>query len=415
MLAYVLNENGQPIMPCQPAVARLLLKDGKAKVVKRTPFTIKLLQSSMEYVQPLTLGLDTGSSKLGSAVVDNQGKVVYMSEVTLRNDVTGNMEQRSQYRSNRRNRKTRYRECRFMHRKNSIKLGRLPPTLISKLNSHLREMCFVESILPITNIIIETAAFDPHARKNPAVLSNKWLYQHGTNFGFANTKAYVLDRDNYTCQYCFGDSKDRHLHVHHIVFRRNGGSDDESNLIVLCETCHTHLHEGKISLKKNGKKKGNLKHASQMNVLRAQLMNYVEAKETYGFITKEICQYWNLPKEHYFDAVAIASQGCPLNFRTTTVVMKKCVADGDYQLAKGVRSEKKIETGKIGGFRKFDKVRYIGQEYFIKGRMTTGYAILMDISGEKVDLKPIPKFNKMKRLSARKSWIMTTAPMQNIC
>jgi hypothetical protein len=96
-------------------------------------------------------------------------------------------------------------------------------------------------------------------------------------------------------------------------------------------------------------------------------------------------------------------------------VLKKCVADGDYQLAKGVRSEKMIETGKICGFRKFDKVRYKRQEYFIKGRMSTGYAILMDVTGEKVDLKPIPKFNKMKRLSARKSWIMTTAPMQNIC
>jgi hypothetical protein len=65
-----------------------------------------------------------------------------------------------------------------------------------------------------------------------------------------------------------------------------------------------------------------------------------------------------------------------------------------------------VPTGKIKGFRKFDKVRYQGQEYFIKGRMSTGYAILMDMHGNKVELKPIPKFEQMKRVSARPSWMM---------
>jgi hypothetical protein len=51
-------------------------------------------------------------------------------------------------------------------------------------------------------------------------------------------------------------------------------------------------------------------------------------------------------------------------------------------------------------------VRYRGQEYFIKGRMSTGYAILMDIHGNKIALKPIPKFEKMKRVSARSSWMI---------
>jgi hypothetical protein len=49
----------------------------------------------------------------------------------------------------------------------------------------------------------------------------------------------------------------------------------------------------------------------------------------------------------------------------------------------------------------------LGKEYFIKGRMSTGYAILMDIEGSKVNLKPIPKFDKMRRISARKSWIIS--------
>lgn len=43
---YVLNKHGEPLMPCSPCKARLLLKQKKACVVKRTPFTIKLLYGS---------------------------------------------------------------------------------------------------------------------------------------------------------------------------------------------------------------------------------------------------------------------------------------------------------------------------------------------------------------------------------
>ena len=89
------------------------------------------------------------------------------------------------------------------------------------------------------------------------------------------------------------------------------------------------------------------------------------------------------------------------------------MSDGDYQKFKGIRSEQRIETGKIQGFRKFDKARYKGEEYLIKGRMSTGYAILMGINGTKVDLKPIPKFDKMKRISARATWTIFQKTIAN--
>jgi hypothetical protein len=96
------------------------------------------------------------------------------------------------------------------------------------------------------------------------------------------------------------------------------------------------------------------------------------------------------------------------------MLTKRCVPDGDYQQTKGKHSQQRIPTGKLGGFRKFDKVRYRGNEYFIKGRMATGYAILMDIHGNKIDLKPIPKFEAMQRVSARTSWMTTQSPMPSI-
>ena len=413
-MVYVINYDNKPLMPCSNTIARLLLKQGKAKVKRKTPFTIKLTYQADNYTQNLTLGIDTGSSKIGSAVVKESEDIVYLSQIEIRNDITDKMKQRSKYRRNRRNRKTRYRKARWLNRKNSIKKDRFSPTMTSKINSHIKEIEFVKSILPIKNIILETGNFDTHALKNPAVLKNKWLYQKGINYGFSNTKSYVLDRDNYTCQYCKGKTKDSKLEVHHIIFRRNGGSDKENNLICLCKICHDKLHKDEISLNKKGKIKGQLKHATQMNSIRVQLLKiYPTAKETFGYITKEHRQFMGLSKEHYNDAIAIASlnnienTGC-LNVRYSldNVIYKKCISKGDFQQNKGIRSEQKIPTGKIQGFKKFDKVEYLGKECFIKGRMSTGYAVLMDIQGNKIDLKPIPKFNKMKRIQARKSWLV---------
>jgi hypothetical protein len=407
-VVYVLAPDRTPLMPCTSVIARLLLTRGKAKVVRRTPFTIKLhTQPATTYTQPLTLGVDTGSSVIGSAVADEKGTILYLSEVEIRNDIATTMKERAAHRRDRRNRKTRYRKPRWANRKNSIKTGRFSPTMTSKIDAHLREIRFVQALLPITAIVIETGTFDPHALKNPKVIQNKWLYQKGINYGFANTKAYVLTRDNYTCQHCKGKSKEKRLEVHHVVFHSQNGSDEETNLLTLCKTCHDGLHAGNISLKQRGKKKGNLRHASQMNSIRVQLFKRVEAEETWGYVTKEHRQLWDLPKEHVFDAAMIATRGNKPVFQTTRVVLKRCIPEGDYQQTKGKHSEQRITTGKIMGFRKFDKVRYQGQEYFIKGRMSTGYAILMDIHGNTVALKPIPKFEKMKRVSARSSWMIS--------
>ena len=422
-MVYVINYDNTPLMPCSNVIARLLLKQGKAKVKSKTPFTIKLLYQTTNYTQELSHGVDTGSKYVGSAVVDLQGNVLYLSQIEIRNDVSDKMTQRSKYRRNRRNRKTRYRKARWLNRKNSIKEGRFSPTMVSKINSHLKEIKYVQSILPISKLIIETATFDPHLMKNPKLYNEKykkWGYQKGINYGFANTKAYVLNRDNYTCQYCKGKSKDNKLEVHHIIFRRNGGSDEETNLITLCAACHDKLHKGEIELKRKGKLKSQLKHATQMNSIRVQLLKKLKCEETFGFITKENRQMLNLPKEHYMDAVVIASQGNNVSFKTRQIIFKKCVSDGDYQQFKGVRSEQRIPTCKIQGFRKFDKVKYLGQEYFIKGRMSTGFAILMNIKGDKVDFKDAPKgmktpkLSNMKRIGSRKSWIIQAETIQNI-
>lgn len=413
-MVYVISQNNKPLMPCSNPIARLLLKQNKAKVKQREPFTIKLIYETTNYTQDLTLGVDTGSGTIGTAVSRNNGDIVYMSEVIVRNDIADKMAQRAKYRRNRRNRKTRYRKVRWLNRANSIKKGRFSPTIQSKLHSHVKEIEYVKSILPITTMVFETGQFDMHLMKNPSLANPKvrhWGYQKGSNYGFENTKAMVLNRGNYTCQCCKGKHKNSKLEVHHIVFRSQGGSDEASNLITLCHTCHKDLHNGKINPKLSGKVKGTLKYATQMNSIRKQLFRtFPNAIETFGYITKANRLAIGIDKSHYYDACTIATQGKPFTVKTK-LCKKKCVSDGDFQKTKGIRSEQPIVTDKIYGFRKFDKVRYFGNEYFIKGRMSTGYAILMDIDGHKIDFSTMPKGYKTPKLSNCKRITARTSQM----
>jgi hypothetical protein len=347
-------------MPCSPRTARLLLRDGKAKVIKRTPFTIKLLIGVKGYTQPLTMGIDPGSKNIGSAVRDEKNRAVYLSEIEQRTDVHKNMDQRKMYRRTRRNRKTRYRKPRFLNRKNSTKTNRYPPTMESMYAAIVREIQFACSILPIVHLYIEIGKFDIVALTDPSVLTNPSKYQKGPAYGFHNVKAYVLNRDNYTCQYCKNKRKDPKLHCHHIITRKKeSGTDRAANLIVLCKLCHDDLHAGKISLTKKHINT-TLKHATQMNVLSSMInkrLGDCGFEKTYGYIAKALREYFNFPKSHTFDALFGSIRGdIKPTFLVDRIIEKKCVPKGDYKQTCGSRSEKKLPTGKIQGFRNFDKV-----------------------------------------------------------
>ena len=401
MLVYVLKQNGQPFMPTERfGKVRRLLKEGKAKVVRREPFIIKLLyEPETNVVQECYCGVDTGSKHIGVAVVGND-KVLYQSQTELRSDIKRKMDIRRMYRRNRRFRKIRYRKPRFLNRRNSIRKDRLPPSVKHKVQAHIDEIEFCKKILPVTDLILEVSQFDTALMKNPSLMNEKvkhWGYQQGFNYGYSSRRSAILHRDNYTCQCC--GKKNCRLEVHHIKFKSNGGTNDEENLITLCEDCHKGVHTGTITLSKKPKKRKNLKHATHMSIIRSYLLKkYPDAIETFGFVTSENRNHLKLEKDHFIDACVVASGG--LEFKELEVIFyKHRVSKGDYQLTKGIRGEQKLPTGKICGFRKFDKVEYLGEKYFIKGRMSSGFAILMNIFGEKVDFSSMPKGLKTPKLS----------------
>ena len=395
MFVFVLNKNGEPLMPCSPRKARLLLKEKKANVKKRTPFTIQLLYGSSGYKQPIVLGVDAGSKTIGlSASTEKQE--FFAAEVKPRNDVVELLSTRRELRKTRRSRKTRYRAPRFNNRVKSKHKGWLAPSVEVKIQEHITAIKRVCSILPISKVIIETAEFDTQRLK--AMNEGRPLpvgkdYQLGEMYDEYNVRQYVLKRDNYTCQYCGAHPTEEScvkLHIHHIESRKTGGNAP-NNLIVLCEHCHKKLHEGSIVL--NKKRGCSMRDAAFMGIMRKTLILRlrnelsIPIEETYGYVTKLTRELYKINKSHTNDAFCISNH--PLANTSDVKYLIKPVRRHNRQLHKlkilkgGARKPNKL-VREVFGFRLFDKVLYQGQECFVWGRRTRGGFLLKKLYGAKI-------------------------------
>ena len=281
-MVYVLDINGQPLMPTsRHGKVKHLLNDGKAIVVKRCPFTIQLTYDSTNHTQDITLGVDAGSKTIGLSAT-TKTKELYASEVVLRNDIVDLLSTRRQNRRARRNRKTRYRQPRFNNRVATKKQGWIAPSIKQKVDTHLTVIDKVYQILPITKLVVETASFD--IQKIKALQKGNSVpqgtdYQQGEQLDFWNVREYVLFRDGHVCQCCKGKSKDKILNVHHIESRKTGGNAP-NNLITLCETCHKGYHQGTVKLPKAIKRGMKFKDASFMGIMRWYLYNELKDRKS---------------------------------------------------------------------------------------------------------------------------------------
>lgn len=389
MLVYVLSKHGNPLMPCKPGKARRLLKDGKARAVKRTPFTIQLIYGSSGYIQEVTLGIDAGSKTIGiSATTENAE--LFSGELTLRTDIVDLLATKRQYRRSRRNR-LRYRRCKFPNKRfQETKLkkpkGWIAPSIIHKIESHLKIVALINTILPISKTIVEVASFDIQKIKNPDISGKE--YQQGNQLDFWNVREYVLFRDGHKCQ-GRKNCSNKILNVHHIESRKTGGNSP-ANLITLCENCHNDYHAGKLKL--NLKRGKSFRDAAFMGIMRWAFYNrlknmYENVSLTYGYITKNTRITNNLPKEHRVDAFCISSNPAAKRLNTWFLLKKTRCHNRQIhkgKILKGGRKKNNQAPYLVHGFRLFDKVEYQNQECFIFGRRSSGYFDLRTLDGSKI-------------------------------
>ncbi len=302
MYVYVINHNGHPLMPCKPAKARKLLRNGKARVIRRCPFTIQLLWDCEEHVQEVLVGIDKGSHATGVCCI-GKGEILLSAELEHRLDVKGKMDSRRAHRRSRRNRKW-YRPRRFDNRASSKRSGRLPPSIKANVGEVIRVV--KQLPLPIAQIVVEDVQVDIARLSHPDLHGSQ--YQDPTRLD-ENLRIACLMRDGYQCQQC--GKRNCRLEAHHIAYREHGGKDTLTNLVTLCDSCHRKVHQGKSILKVTGVS-GYLDRIAQRTMqgkstLYVVLSEQARLSTLFGYQTATLRKARELPKTHDADALCIAT------------------------------------------------------------------------------------------------------------
>jgi len=156
---FVLGSDRKPLDPCHPARARKLLKQRRAAVFRRYPFTIILKDrtAAESVTHPHRLKVDPGSKTTGLAVVQEEiHAVVWAAELCHRGDVVAaQMKARAALRRGRRHRKCRYRPARYNNRKREQ--GWLTPCMRSRVENVMTWVERLRRYVPVAALSLELA------------------------------------------------------------------------------------------------------------------------------------------------------------------------------------------------------------------------------------------------------------------
>jgi 5-methylcytosine-specific restriction endonuclease McrA len=342
-MVFVLSSDGQPLDPCHPARARQVLRCGRARVVRRFPMTIQLLdrRADQSTTHPLRLKIDPGSRTTGLALVaEETATVVWAAELTHRSGtIRDALLARRAFRRNRRQRHTRYRPARFHNRRRPA--GWLAPSLRSRVDHILTWYRRLAQRGPIQAISVELVRFDTQALVNPEITGV--AYQQGDLLGY-EVREYLLEKWQRTCAYCRATGVP--LQVEHIVPRVRGGSDRVSNLTLACEPCNqckgaqTAAEFGFPLVQVQAQQP--LRDAAAVNSTRWALYQALQAtglpvEAGTGGRTKYNRTRQGWPKTHWQDAACVGAS-TPERLRVVTPTVLQITATG-----RGLHSRTKLD------------------------------------------------------------------------
>lgn len=370
---FVVDTERRPMTPCHPARARALLREGKAAVLRRYPFTLILKESKPEAVtKPVTVKIDPGSKTTGIALVSG-GRVVFAAELTHRgNAIKSALETRKGCRRNRRSRETRYRAARFLNRTRPD--GWLPPSLMHRVLTTMTWVKRFQRYAPVTEVAVERVKFDMQKMQNPEISGVE--YQQGELQGY-EVREYLLEKWGRKCAYC--DKEHVPLQVEHIQARANHGSTRVSNLTIACQPCN--LEKGKQFIKDYLKHdpvrlarilkhaKAPLRDAAAVNATRNELLRALCATglpvETgSGAQTKMNRCKQNYDKAHWIDAACVGESGAEVALsHNAKPLLIACTGHGNRTLGNvnscGIIIAKKKQQSDYFGFKTGDLVKAV--------------------------------------------------------
>ena len=346
-MVITIDKHKRPMGFTTPKRARQLLSKGRAVVHKMYPFTIRVKDvdsRTFDKQKEYQVKVDPGSKYTGIAIIEKDtNKVAMMAQIEHRGDsIKAALKTRFDARRNRRNRKTRYRRCKWINHylKKGSKYkaesprpdGWLPPSVKSVADNTINTLKKFKRLINITKASVEYVKFDTQLLDNPDISGVE--YQHGTLFGY-ELKEYLLEKYGHTCQYCGGASGDDVLEWEHMVSKRNGGTDKVSNSALACRTCNQ--QKDSLNLNQWLDKLKSAPKPSELNQKRIALItqflegnplkskNYAAWVNSYrNYLVHNMFQMFDdvelasggktkynrteiakLPKDHHFDALCV--------------------------------------------------------------------------------------------------------------
>ena len=138
--------------------------------------------------------------------------------------------------------------------------------------------------------------------------------------------------------------------------------------------------------------------------IKWRLVNEINARHTYGYITKHNRIKIKMKKSHINDAFVIAG-GMENTKRSGVIYIQKQVRRNNRKLFKGHHSEIPSKCKhEVFGFRLFDKVIFEGIKYFVWARRRSGSFLLKDLSGNETQRM----YKKLKKIQGQKSFLVET-------
>lgn len=331
---FMLDKNKVPLMPCHPARARELLRKGKAAVYRRYPFTIILKEREGGDTQPVQLKIDPGANTTGIALVSTE-RVIWAADLAHKAWLThAKLEARRKVRRNRRTRKLRYRQPRYLNR--ARPKGWLAPSLKSRVDNVVVWVGRLSRLCPITHLSMEWVRFDTQQMQNPEISGVE--YQQGELAGY-EVREYLLEKWDRQCAYC--KAKDVPLQVEHITSKSRGGTDRVSNLTIACGPCNqkkgamTAEEFGHPEVQKQARQP--LKDVAAVNSTRWALWRRLNEfglpleTGTGGRTKYNRCKQ-GYPKAHWMDAACVGESGEHVLLDPNMQVLRiKAVGRGSHQ------------------------------------------------------------------------------------
>lgn len=340
-MVFVLDKSKKPVNMISHAKARILLKNRLAVVHKVYPFTIRLRDNScVSNDKTYTVKIDPGSKHTGIAIIDDKDTVVMLTEIEHRGHIIKrDMNSRRVVRNSRRQRKTRYRESRFLNR--TKPKGWIAPSVKSIADNVINFIKKYKKLLNITKVMIENVSFDTAQMSSDTKLIGIG-YQQGPLYN-TNLREFVFSRTNGRCSYCGAKATE----IDHIIPRAQGGSNSVHNLTPACRSCNQ--KKSNLSLKDFGEimnkdyshlePKKLPKDAAIVQLARnymvREITKLVPDTTTHdAWLTKCNRDSLGLSKQHYYDALSVGEVPNKFDFFTDKILVISAKGRGSRKMCK---------------------------------------------------------------------------------